>query len=422
MSECYEPRGAARELFRCKAAEVLIEGPAGTGKTRAVLEKLHALCLLYPGSRHLALAKFRASLSQTVLVTWEDKVLTRSHPLVVSGAKRELRHSYEFDNGSEFVCGGIDRAERYMSGEFDTVTLFEGTTGADEDEWETALTRLRNNRMPYQQGIVDCNPGPPGHWINRRAERGMVRLRSVHADNPSLTPEYLQRLSAMTGVRRARYFLGQWVGSEGLVYDAFELGRHIRPAPASGRVVLGIDDGTHNPFACLRLVIDGDGIAHVAGERYRAGLLEQAKVAAVRELAADHEQARVDPSAAGLKLALSTAGLRVLDANNDVLAGIGWVQQRFGSGRLFIDPSCTNLIRELQTYEWADNAKKDVPVKEHDHACDALRYAIAALDGLEGTRVYDSAAPEPQRKADTPADRADAFQRAAMAALLADDD
>ena len=30
----YGPRGAAAELFRNKAPEVLIEGPAGTGKTR----------------------------------------------------------------------------------------------------------------------------------------------------------------------------------------------------------------------------------------------------------------------------------------------------------------------------------------------------------------------------------------------------
>ena len=37
-SRPYGPRGAAAELFGCRDPEVLIEGPAGTGKTRAVLE------------------------------------------------------------------------------------------------------------------------------------------------------------------------------------------------------------------------------------------------------------------------------------------------------------------------------------------------------------------------------------------------
>ncbi len=47
----YRRRGAAKALFRCHAPEVLIEGPAGTGKTRAVLEKINQLCEKYPGTR-----------------------------------------------------------------------------------------------------------------------------------------------------------------------------------------------------------------------------------------------------------------------------------------------------------------------------------------------------------------------------------
>ena len=419
----YEPRGAARELFLCKAPEVVIEGPAGTGKTRAVLENINALCELYPGSRHLVLAKYRASLTETVLVEWEGSVLTRSHPLVIGGAHRSHRQSYVYENGSEVVCGGIDRAERYMSGQFDGAYLFEATTGATEEEWEQVLTRLRNNRMPYQRGVCDCNPGSPGHWLNLRAERCMKRLRSVHTDNPSLTPAYLARLANLTGVRRARYFLGQWVGSEGLVYE-FEYGRHVRPAPATGRVLVGIDDGTHNPFCALRGIVDGDGRLYIAAERYKPGLLEAAKVSAVKELAAGSERTVIDPSAAGLKLALSTNGVPVADADNDVLAGIGKVQQRLADGRLFIDPSCTNLIREVQAYEWADNDKKDVPVKENDHAMDALRYVVAALDRGGGSVVFDWPDEKPRAEVPLP-ERVESYQdsmRRELHRLMLEDD
>ena len=41
----FEPRGGNAELFRARDREILIEGPAGTGKTRAVLEMIHRICL-----------------------------------------------------------------------------------------------------------------------------------------------------------------------------------------------------------------------------------------------------------------------------------------------------------------------------------------------------------------------------------------
>ena len=46
-------------------------------------------------------------------------------------------------------------------------------------------------------------------------------------------------------------------------------------------------------------------------------------------------------------------------------------------GSIFIDSSCDNLIKEFASYIWdakAGERGEDKPVKEHDHALDALRY------------------------------------------------
>ena len=393
----YAPKGAARDLFISHAPEILIEGPAGTGKSRAVLEKIYALVGKYPNSRHLILRKFRASMTETVLVTWEKIVLGGRH-YVLNGAHRSHRQSYVFANGAEVICGGLDNAERIMSAEYDTVNLFEGTE-ADEEEWEQVLTRLRNNVMPYQQGIVDCNPGPPGHWLNMRGDRSMHRLRSRHDDNPSIKPQYLTLLAELTGVRRARYFLGKWVGSEGLIFDTFGLPDHVRPcADKIGRVVVGVDYGVRNPFAALRGVLDGDGVLWITAEQYGKELTEQPMIAAIKSVARGHERVVIDPSAAGLKLAATGAGLSVKDADNSVLWGIDVARQRFADGRCFVDPTCVNLIRELQGYEWADNDKKDVPVKENDHACDALRYLTAYLDTGYTFAMAVAGGDPPERK------------------------
>ena len=61
----YTPHGAARALFKCRANEVLIEGPAGTGKTTAVLTKCHAACETYPNIRVLICRATRASMTET---------------------------------------------------------------------------------------------------------------------------------------------------------------------------------------------------------------------------------------------------------------------------------------------------------------------------------------------------------------------
>lgn len=395
----FKPLGATRRLFECRDPEILCDGPAGTGKSRGILEKLHALGWKYARSRHLMLRQFRASLNETILPIWENHVLGPEHPLVISGAQRSHRTLYELPNGSTYVVGGIDTAERWMGGEFDTVTLFEATE-ALEEKWEMALSRLRSPIMPYRQGIAECNPHGPGHWLNVRADRcvrpecveakscvcgnrqhAMTRLRSKHTDNPSVTPEYLATLSRLTGVRRERYYLGNWVGAEGLCFDAFNAAQHVKTTPPgwSGRVVLGVDYGIRNPFAALRGV-ENDGVLWITAERYASYQQEQPMVNAIRSIADGAETIAVDPSAAALKLALGAAGLPVRDANNDVQTGIAKVNQRFADDRLFIDPSCVNLIREAQTYQWADNDRKDVPVKEHDHACDAARYLCAFLD------------------------------------------
>lgn len=413
IAYAYEPRGAAYELICCRAPEILIEGPAGTGKTRAVLQKLHWVCEKYPLARILILRDYRIALNETVLVTYESKVLPENHPAKMAGGSRGHRQRYDYPNGSEIVLGGLDQPERYMSGEYDIIYLAEGTDVKEEGKYEMALTRLRNGRVPYQQAIVDCNPVGPGHWLNQRPDRQrdndapvMVRLLSRHTDNPRITDEYLSVLRSLSGVRRQRLFEGKWVAAEGLIYD-FERTRHVKVLDTQywPRTIVGCDDGTHNPFAMLRARIGGDGQIHIEREFYHdasqhggKGLLEAQKVEAGRSISTGAESIEIDPAAAGLKLAYRSAGFPVRDADNDVIAGISRVADRFGHDRLTIDPGCVNLIKELEGYQWKDNAKKDEPVKENDHAVDALRYLVARIDHKGGARAVSAYDPPPKRE------------------------
>ena len=105
----------------------------------------------------------------------------------------------------------------------DGAALIEATE-IGQDAAEKVDGRLRYARMPYQQFLMDCNPGPPSHWLHKGFEAGWCRrLPMLHTDNPALyradgvrTPfgeQYLARLDDLTGVRRER--LRRPVGTSG---------------------------------------------------------------------------------------------------------------------------------------------------------------------------------------------------------------
>src|SRR5262245_66318299 len=96
----YEPRGAALDLFYDRAPEIVVSGPAGTGKSRACLEKLHLCASKYAKMRGLIIRKTRESLSEAALVTYEDKVLPEGSAVAL-GPKRNFRQVYRYANGSQ---------------------------------------------------------------------------------------------------------------------------------------------------------------------------------------------------------------------------------------------------------------------------------------------------------------------------------
>lgn len=68
------------------------------------------------------------------------------------------------------------------------------------------------------------------------------------------------------------------------------------------------------------------------------------------------------------------------------------------SNRFFVFRGLVNLLDEIENYRWAEKNEqlKDEPVKEYDHAVDALRYAVMVIgksnmkgvEILRGARIY----------------------------------
>lgn len=255
----YHPRGGCKEVFESRAEEVLVSGPAGTGKSRACLEKVFAVCLLTPNTRALLLRKTQRSLGSTALVTWRNFVIKEAletGEVIYYGGSSQEAPQYRFKNGSTVTIGGLDNPTRIMSSEYDIVYVQEATEITITD-LEFIKTRLRNWRTSFQQLIMDCNPAGDKHWLKLRCnDKKTILIESRHEDNPRLFEEceegadgakpyaasstgfirvtargkaYIDILDSLTGVRYKRLRLGLWVSAEGIIYEEFDPAIHVLP-------------------------------------------------------------------------------------------------------------------------------------------------------------------------------------------------
>ena len=402
----YTPLGAARELLLAKDNEVLIEGPAGTGKSRAVWQKGDLLCREIPGLRALAVRKTRVSMSETVMPIYERFV---NRAAGAEGVNRGHRQSYRYANGSVIVLGGMDNADRIMSSEYDFIMEFEATE-LTEDDHEKLGTRLRSPVWRFKQQVAECNPGAPTHWLNQRCNAGrMKRLLSRHEDNPACTEEYIRtRLDTLTGVRFLRLRKGIWAAAEGVVYDGFDAAVHVIDAMPAGweswDKYRSIDFGFTNPFVCQWWAVDPDGRMYLYREIYKTQRTVRDHAEEIKRLSqGENIRETVTDHDAEDRATLRQEGIESVGAKKDIRPGLDSVGLRLrvsgdGRPRLFVcrsalavrddslaerkAPLCT--ADEFDCYMWRkgrDGAPvKEEPEKVNDHGMDAMRYMVMHLD------------------------------------------
>lgn len=86
-----------------------------THNSRACLEKLHHCADKYPGMRALIARKTRESITQTAMVTYEQKVLPLGWLEEKYVRFNTTDQCYEYPNGSIIAVGGLDKASKIMS-------------------------------------------------------------------------------------------------------------------------------------------------------------------------------------------------------------------------------------------------------------------------------------------------------------------
>lgn len=313
--------------------------------------------------------------------SWSGKKLTfRDKKITVLGAK------------DEGAIGAI-QGDTYSLVLCDEMTLY------PDSIIEMIKSRLSR---PYSRLYATMNPKQPTHilktWIDE-AEKGDPNYYQLHfrlEDNPYVDEDYKRMLyKNPSGLFYKRNVLGQWCLAEGAIFDFFDRNIHVtfRP-PCADYFIAGVDYGSVNPFVCLLIGVK-TGIHDQTGKQlwvekeYYWNPSKTYRQKTNSEFANDVEEflqdynvrnLYIDPSAASFKLELKRRGIHCTDANNDVEDGISIMTDLMAKGTLKVHGDCKNLIREIESYVWDPKKAErgwDEPLKKDDHACDALRYAVA---------------------------------------------
>jgi PBSX family phage terminase large subunit len=294
------------------------------------------------------------------------------------------------------------RSEGKIRGSTVALVYVDEATLLPEDFWKQLLGRMS---VAGAQLFATTNPDNPSHWlrknfISRQGELNLAHWQFGLDDNPSLNPRYVNDLKAeYTGLWYKRFILGDWVQSEGAVYEMWDPDRHVVDVlPLMTKwLAIGIDYGTTNPFSGLVLGLGADRRLYLTGEyRYDSKLskrqltdveyskqvrsfLLQHPIPGSRLKGVSPDWWIVDPSAASFRVQLYEDGVTARLANNEVKSGINTLGSLLATDRLKVHRSCTGFISEAPAYSWDEkqsNDGKDVPVKADDHSLDAARYAV----------------------------------------------
>jgi hypothetical protein len=190
---------------------------------------------------------------------------------------------------------------------------------------------------------------------------------------------------------------GEFGNYEGTIYQSFSPRIHCagdeefdHPPGVHYRRAIDWGSGPDNAFVCLWAYRNGLGEWWIFDEYYsvdqtRTVLDHLDQIDERYEWKVNsplHGATWADPSSSVCLRMAQSRGMHVLPARNDVLEGIDCVRTNLkirpgtSQPRLRIHRrNCPNLVHQMKSYRWRPGCRGE-PLKENDHAVDALRYLL----------------------------------------------
>ncbi len=367
------------------------------GKTTLAIDQMKGRAAI-PNSR---IAYIAPTYQQARDIAWSQ---LKKDCLEASNNINESRLEITLVNGSFITLRGWENIETLRGQQFDMIVIDE--IAMMRNFWANWQEIIRPTLTDTKgEGMFISTPKGFNHFYDLFGmEAKDTDYKSFHFtsyDNPFLPVEELDKAKKeLTEDRFFQEYEADFRKTEGLVYKEFSRERHVYTDAdvendPINRVKLfgGVDFGFTNPCAVIPVEKDNDVRYYIPSEWYKTQQTDAQiadYVAALR-----WNECYPDPESAGGIEELRRRGVNVREVikNKDSIRnGINIVRELFKSNRLFIHESCQNLIWELETYSYPDKKamhnEEENPIKENDHALDALRYALSMEQTIQnGSQV-----------------------------------
>lgn len=310
-------------------------------------------------------------------------------PITISTNEARLEITVKTKHGGTSIIWlrGWESVETLRGQRFDFVVIDE-------------IASMRNFFLNWQEVIRPALTDRKGHVLFISTPKGFNHFydlfntkdedyKSFHFttyDNPHMPIEELEKAKKeLPEDRFCQEYMADFRKQEGLVYKEFSRDRHLfdKPPEKFDEMIAGIDFGFTNPTAVIHIGRDKDNKYWVVGEWYKTQRTEEQIAEYVQSCR--FNKVYPDPESPSAIEVLNSKGIAIVEVlkNKDSIQnGINKVRELFKTGKLLISRDCTNLISELETYSYPEKRpgmnEYENPVKQHDHALDALRYALSS--------------------------------------------
>ena len=269
-----------------------------------------------------------------------------------------------------------------------TFVLDEAEELTDEDTFDKIDLSIRH-KTKQNRVILILNPTTKESWIYQRffeskgieAGTNIIKddttyIHTTYFDNiHNLSESFLSQINTIKERRPDKYkhqILGGWLDkAEGVIFTNWTIGKF----KDVGSVVYGQDFGfSADPTTLVATSIDSvNKVIYLKLHLYQTGLTTS-DIYRLNKSIANDCLIVADSAEPRLINELRDKGLNIMEAikgQGSVTYGISLLQDY----DLIVDEDSIDLIKELNNYSWLERKSK-TPIDKHNHALDAIRYAV----------------------------------------------
>lgn len=344
------------------------EGGSRSGKTYSLTQLLISIAIQKPNTR---ISIVSHSLPHIKRGAYRDlRVIMESWGIWNDAKFRYTDFVYTFDNGSYIELFGLEDEGKARGPGRDILFINEANLIAKPLFDQLAMRTTGTI-------FLDWNPADFVSWVYDVADNPRnKKIHSTYKNNlTNLSQNQIELIESYQHLPDdfwwKVYGLGQRGASKEIIYTAW---KRYNEEPQSGDVFYGLDFGFTNPSALVK-VTHYEGANYVEELLYERGLTLTDLINRIKQIVPRNALIYADSAEPKSIEELYRSGFNIKPAEKDVWGGIMKVK----GYPLYIYGKSSNLANELQSYKWRKDKNDQVteePIKENDHLCDAMRYAI----------------------------------------------